>query len=172
MENILMVLMMTQLIFIRNDAQIVDVTLKINIKVILGAISTCVSLLLGYYLSNYLEFSNIIGLIIGLMTGRMILSIAYPIIVRKSFNVKSDRIFLLVGRPLMVMAAIYVTAAYVGFRLNIESWTSLTLTASICFILVIFISFSLGLTKEQRQQVISRLGHLGIPGLLTSKIRL
>lgn len=162
-ENLLMVLLMTQLIFIRNDARIVDITLNIRKKVLLGLFSAVIAVLLAYVFSRY-WLSNVAGLVVGLMVGRMILTIAYPMLVEKAFKARATFSGIGFVRPFLVMTGLYVGTSLAGTHLNVESWIRLILYGTGSFIVILAIAFFLGLKWPQRRQVFLRMAHLGIPG--------
>ncbi len=157
-ENLLIVLLMTQLIFIRYQASIVDVTLEIRAKVLWGALSTFVSLLLAIWLGFYLK-SPIAGVLLGLIGGRLILSVLYPILVRKTLQKgthptrKSVLDFL---RMSGVMVFLYGSTYYLAPFIKVDNWRELILFAVISFMIVFCISFWAGFSMIQRKNIITR----------------
>jgi hypothetical protein len=162
-ENLLMVLLMTQLIFIRNDARIVDVTLNIRKKVLLGFFSVCLAVFLAYVFSRY-WLSNVAGLVVGLMAGRMVLTLAYPMLVERAFRVRSALSRPGLIRPFLVMTGLYAGTSIAGAHLDVDSWLRLILYGTGSFVLALVIAFFLGLNLPQRKQFFLRMAHLGIPG--------
>ena len=162
-ENLLMVLLMTQLIFIRNDARIVDVTLNIRKKVLLGLFSACLAVLLAYVFSRY-WLPNVAGLVVGLMTGRLVLTISYPILVERAFRARTALSGPGLIRPFLVMACLYAGASLAGAHLNVDSWLKLILYGAGSFVLALGIAFLGGLNLSQRRQIFLRMAHLRIPG--------
>ena len=80
LPNLLIVVVVMQFVLIRNDSNFIDLTLKLQKKVILGAISVAVSLAAAAVLVGYFRL-EIIGVSIGLLFGRAILSFGYPALV-------------------------------------------------------------------------------------------
>ena len=154
-ENLLMVLLMTQLIYIRNDAFIVDVTLKIKTKVLWGALSTVVGLATAFLLGINLG-SPITGVLCGLMGGRLILSILYPLLVGRHFQDNLLKITPQFIRAVAVMAALYGIAFYCAPWIKVETWPVLLLSGMFTLSVIACVAFTLGLNGMQREQIISR----------------
>ncbi len=66
MANLLIVIVVVQFVLIRNDAGIIDLTLRLQRKVLLGAVSVMVSIVAAAVLVKYL---GIVGLCLGFILG-------------------------------------------------------------------------------------------------------
>lgn len=154
-QNFLMVLLMTQLIFIRNDAFIVDVTLNMKTKVLWGALSTVVGLALAFLLGIHLG-SPIVGVLAGLMGGRLILSILYPVLVGRHLKAKVFKVTPGFIRAGGVMVVLYGIACYCAPLIKVSSWLLLLVLGGFTFFLIFVVAFTLGLNRMQRDQIISR----------------
>lgn len=157
-ENLLMVLLMTQLIFIRNDAFIVDVTLNVKAKVLWGAFSTTLSLLLAFLFANYL-LPKVAGVLLGLLTGRLILSVLYPILVGKTLRAGEQGVFKLTTshvRAVGVMGILYGCAGYFAPLIGEQNWQELLLSVVIGLPVIGGAAFWLGLPMIQRHKLLSR----------------
>jgi O-antigen/teichoic acid export membrane protein len=154
-QNFLMVLLMTQLIFIRNDAFIVDVTLQIRTKVLWGAFSTVVGLALAFLLGLHLA-SPIIGVLVGLIGGRLILTILYPMLVGQQLQENLLKISPQFVREVLVMASIYGVACYGAPLVEVESWLELIMSGIVSLFMIGGAAFFLGLNGAQRRQIITR----------------
>jgi O-antigen/teichoic acid export membrane protein len=154
-ENLLMVILMTQLIFIRNDAFIVDVTLQIRTKVLWGAFSTVVGLALALMLGLHLT-SPITGVLVGLIGGRLILTVLYPMLVGRQLQENLLKISPEFVRGVLVMAVIYGLACYGAPRIGVESWLGLLMSGTVSLFVIGGAAFFLGLNGEQRRQILSR----------------
>ena len=77
--NLLIVVAAMQLAFIRSDGNIIDLTLQMSQKVLLGLLSVTISIGAASLLVGYFNL-GIVGLCLGIMGGRLIISIGYPII--------------------------------------------------------------------------------------------
>lgn len=158
-ENLLMVLLMTQLIFIRIDAAIVDVTLEINTKVLLGALSTVVSLALAFILGSYLQ-SPITGVLVGLISGRLILSGLYPTLVMKNLHASPKVRFGIAPihvRLTAVMIFLYGSAYFSAPLVKINGWAELILFATISLLVIFSVAFWAGFPLSQRFKLTSRI---------------
>ena len=71
LQNLLILVLITQFVLIRNDANIIDLTLKLSRKVMLGFFSALVSVGTAALLVGPLEM-GITGLVVGLIAGRSI----------------------------------------------------------------------------------------------------
>lgn len=158
-QNLLMVILMTQLIFIRNDAFIVDVTLKIRTKVLWGGFSTVVGLTLALLLGRYLA-SPIAGVLTGLIGGRLILSILYPWLVGRHFQENFLKLTPRVIRQTFVLAILFGVSGYSAPRINIQTWPELFILGIISLLTVSGVAFVLGLDAEQKRQMMFRVRQL------------
>jgi len=82
LSTLLIMVMMLQLVLIRNDANIIDLTLDLRRKVLVGALSCVVCLGLGWAFVHFLDW-GIPGVCIGFILGRLILTVGYPAIIGK-----------------------------------------------------------------------------------------
>ena len=78
--NVLIVLMIVQLIFIRNDAYVIDLMLQLREKVVMGVIAAIVSIGLSAVL---IPKFGIAGMCLGMIVGRMALTISYPFVINR-----------------------------------------------------------------------------------------
>ena len=152
--NILIVLVAVQLVFIRNDAFVIDLTLNLRRKVILGAIGAFLSIGFAVVLTSYL---GIIGLCLGLMGGRLILTISYPLLV-SSFLGRSFRVQLIsLFRPGLVTGIIFAISGYLGQQLLANNWIEWFAYTIMSFGLILCSGFIFGFTYKQRWQLTDRL---------------
>ena len=157
-DNLFMVLLMTQLIFIRNDAFIVDVTLNIRAKVLWGAFSTTISLMLAFLLASF-WLPKVSGVLLGLFTGRLILSVLYPILAGKTLHAGKQGSFKLTTnhiRAVCVMGVLYGSASYCAPLIRVDSWPELLLSVTLSLPLIGGTAFWLGLSLSQRRKMLSR----------------
>lgn len=160
--NLLIVLAVFQFVLIRNDANIIDLTLRLNQKVILGGVSVAVSLLAAGILVYFFKM-GVIGVSLGIMSGRLILSIAYPILVGKMFYIKPFSQIKATLRPVIVTVLLFVVATGLGDRLPTHSWHSLggwfafLVSVGISTCIVLAIGFTFGLTGRQERIILRRI---------------
>jgi O-antigen/teichoic acid export membrane protein len=154
-ENLAMVILMIQLIFIRNDAFIVDVTLKIRTKVLWGALSAMVALSLAFLFGSIFP-SPIIGVLAGLIGGRLILSILYPLLVSQHLQENLLKLTPQFVRGSGVMALFFGLACYFAPRIDIKTWPGLLLSILSSLLVTGGAGFWLGLSAYQRRRLASR----------------
>jgi O-antigen/teichoic acid export membrane protein len=157
--TVLIVLMVLQLGLIRNDAGIIDLTLELRAKVLLGFLSAGVSIALAVLLIAGWDF-GITGLVLGFIAGRSILSIGYPWLVGRFLAVSpSDQIRATV-QPAIATTALFAAAVIVARYVEAESWLTLLFFAGLTVPLTFLVSFYGGLSREQRRRVSRRLSRV------------
>lgn len=158
-ENMVMVLSLFQLVFIRNEAFIINLTLKIRNKVFLGSLSVGLSLILAYAFSQLFS-SSVVGVVVGLMAGRFILTVSYPLMVNRAFKINGRKQVTALFRPALATIVLFFTAIYLSMHFQVISWVYLVLYGVISFVLLLGIAFFLGLSRKQRGNIFVRLGDL------------
>jgi O-antigen/teichoic acid export membrane protein len=160
-ENALLVLMIVQFIFIRIDANVIDLSLDLRTKVLLGLLSAVLATGLAIASMRILEL-GIVGLCLGFMAGRSILSVAYPLLVSRLLGLSPWAQLLGATRAAAVSAGLFVVAAGAddfvdgGSWLPIESWPGLAVATLASFGAVSCACFFLGLTARQRRMLLDR----------------
>jgi O-antigen/teichoic acid export membrane protein len=160
--NLLIVLVVMQFVFIRNDGNIIDLSLRLKQKVIMGGISVVLSLGIGVLLIQW-KHLGIIGICLGLIIGRMILSLGYPILVGRLLGISFFSQILGILRPALVTALIFISATmFDRFVITkgsfiVEGWIRLILFAGVSLLGVLISSFYLGLNSRQRRNLFQRL---------------
>ncbi|MFQ5544446.1 MAG: lipopolysaccharide biosynthesis protein, partial [Acidiferrobacterales bacterium] len=84
--TLLMIGMVTQFVLIRNDASIIDLTLDLRRKVLIGLLSATLSIVAAGVLVGPLKM-GIMGLCVGFIAGRSILTLSYPWLVGRYLGV-------------------------------------------------------------------------------------
>jgi O-antigen/teichoic acid export membrane protein len=155
--NVLIVLVVVQWVFFRIDAYIIDLTLDLRHKVILGIISAVLSVGLAALLIPRL---GIVGLCFGLMGGRLVLTVSYPWIVSsflgESARVRVNSFF----RPALIMGLLFICTAYLSQRVIVENWAEWILYVGMSFGCIITTGFIAGFNPYQKKQLIGRLKNL------------
>ena len=153
--TLLIILMTIQFAFIRNDASIIDLTLELRGKVLLGLLSAGLAIALGFLFVGRLDL-GISGVAAAFIAGWSILSVAYPWFVLRTLEVP------LLGqvrgaiRPLAFSVLVFAGAVALAPRLEAGSWLTLVLLIAVSFGLLALASFVLGLTRRQRERVSRR----------------
>jgi O-antigen/teichoic acid export membrane protein len=162
LPNLLIVIGVIQFVLIRNDANVIDLTLRLNRKVILGAISVVVSLLAASILV-YVFKLGIIGMIVGIMLGRLILSVAYPYLVGQFLKVRLWTQIKSILRPTLVAGVFFLLATRFENYLptqdwhGISGWAMFILFAALTAGVALVLAFFLGLPGEQRKTILRRI---------------
>ncbi len=161
LATLLIVIMVTQLTLIRNDANIIDLTLNVRRKVMLGVLSVSISLALAALLIDYFQ-SGILGMCLGFIAGRMILSLIYPWMVGRYLDISLARQFQSVLRP--AATTIILFGLVLGLRemivtntLTATTWPGLVLSVGLTVVVLSGMVTFIGLSSNQRQQIWQRL---------------
>ena len=156
-ENALLVVMMIQLIFIRTDANVIDLTLDLRRKVLLGVVSTVVAVALAVGLMTIFDL-GIRGACIGLIGGRAILSLAYPVIVGRHLGLSGFGQLRGTIRPGVVTASLFVAATWANGLASeaVDGWLSLIAAVALSLPLVAMTCFFAGLSPAHRRFVRDR----------------
>lgn len=159
--TLLMVMVVTQFVMIRNDANIIDLTLRIQRKVLIGTLSTLLSLAAASILVCCFNF-GIAGLCLGLIAGRSVLSIGYPLMVGRFLNVSPSSQLKSILRPALVTILIFLMASMLGdllvknSRFAVSGWIELILLVGVTLGITLLFAFYTGLSKNQRKNILQR----------------
>jgi hypothetical protein len=159
--NLLIILLVMQLILIRNDGNIIDLPLRLQNKVIIGAVSVIFSLVAAGFSVGYFKF-GIVGLSLGLIAGRSILSLGYPVLVGRLLNISLSSQVKGILRPISVTILLFSAAtALDGYSfatrwIEIGGWIGLIISVGAAFGTVQLLAFYAGLSRSQRKGVLSR----------------
>lgn len=152
--NLLMVLMIVQLIYIRNDSYVIDLTLQLREKVLMAVVAAVISIGLSALLIPRL---GIAGLCLGMILGRLTLNISYPFVINKQLERRSKPELKNAVRPAVTMTAMFVASAYLGQLFIARSWFIWLLSSGLSFALALAIAVALGLRPESRISLVKRL---------------
>lgn len=162
-ETLVIVLMVTQLVLIRSDAQVIDLTLNVRRKVLVGAWSALGSLLLAGTLVAIFDL-GILGLCLGLMAGRVVLSLAYPGLVGRFLALPLGSQLRGAVRPGAVMSLLLMVGLGVEPIVTARTWPQLVVGVGVTAVMVGTVAFYAGLTPEVRRRLVGRMGHVAKPG--------
>lgn len=160
--SLLIVIVVTQFVLIRNDANIIDLTLNLRRKVIIGALSLTLTLSLAVFLISYYKL-GVIGLCLGIIIGRSILSIGYPLLIGRYLRVTLKSQVIGALRPIIVSIFLFGTASILDRFTSMISWSGLSGWIFLLFVgittcsIVLPLSFYVGLSDKQRNRIISRI---------------
>ena len=155
-SNLLIIFMVSQFVFIRNDANIIDLTLDLRTKVLFGLFSAGFSAGASAILVGVFKL-GIVGLTLGFITGQLILSIGYPFIVGRFFGVS---VYSQLGgmlRPALVTMLLFGSFTLLGTHLVVNTWLLLVLVVGLTVGLLSLLTFYFGVTREQRKGLLDRI---------------
>lgn len=152
--NLMLVLIAVQLLLLRNEAYLIDLTLNLRRKVFLGLSAAFTSIVLCAFLTNIF---GILGLSAGIFLGRLILMIGYPMITGKFLGFGQFSQFRTFIRPLLAMSILFALAVPIGKIIVIENWMELFLYATGTLVILIALSFRTVLSSSYRKQALKRL---------------
>lgn len=151
-NNLLITLLMIQLVIIRSEASLIDLSLDIRNKVLITLLSIIVSsslAILGYY---YIE-ESISSIFIGLFIGRLILFIIFPHLTNNMIHQK--KVFISAKRFILI-GLFLTTTYYLGTQQTIEHWYAFLLLGLIESILFALVSYFLFLSKDNKVYIKSK----------------
>jgi O-antigen/teichoic acid export membrane protein len=159
--NLLLVVSAMQLTWIRSDGNIIDLTLRLNQKVLMGLISVTISIAAASLMVGVFKL-GIVGLCLGIMAGRLIMSIGYPLLIGRFFGVPLSSQLTTLPRPVIVTILVFSIA--VGFDSHysltvgtgIKGWLTFIILAGGTGIMMLLISFYAGLSGDQRKNILRR----------------
>jgi O-antigen/teichoic acid export membrane protein len=155
-STLLIILMVAQLTLIRNDANIINLTLDLPKKVLIGMLSVALALSLAGVLIYFFHL-GITGLCIGFIVGRSILSIAYPWSLSRFFGLSFYSQLQAALRPAIVTGLLFGLALGMRDQVSVNGWLSLIFAAGITLVTVSIVAFYAGLSSEQRSYIWTRL---------------
>lgn len=160
--TLLIVLAVAQFVMIRNDANFIDLTLRLHAKVIIGGISAIVSVGAAAILVSRFKL-GIMGLCLGIIAGRSILSFSYPFLVGRHLGIRFYSQLKSVLKPAFLTILLYLLAGNLAGMLSLDrlsglkAWSSLALSSVLTGGFVFLLSFYLGLSSNQRSSISMRL---------------
>jgi O-antigen/teichoic acid export membrane protein len=162
LPSLLIAVVVMQFVVIRNDASIIDLTLDLRRKVLLGFLSITLSLGLAGLLVGRFEM-GIVGLTLGLIVGRLVLSLAYPLLVGRFLGIAPQSQLKGVIRPACVTAALFGLASQGGdslvtsARLTGSAWFDLAISVGLTLAVMLAVASYIGLSGGQRRRILSRI---------------
>lgn len=160
--NLLIILGAMQLAFIRSDGNIIDLTLRMSHKVILGGFSVAVSIGVASLLVGYFQL-GVVGLCIGIMAGRLIVSLGYPILIGRFLGDHFSQQANAIIRPAIVTSVLFLTSLGLDGLMSDLAWSGwggwlrFVFSVSVTGIVMLLASFYAGLTGTQRKRMLHRL---------------
>jgi O-antigen/teichoic acid export membrane protein len=151
----LIVLMVLQLTLIRVDSNIIDLTLNLRWKVVLGLVAAGSSVALAWFLVAGLHL-GIAGMVIGFMVGRAVQSVAYPVMVGRILRIPLLTQLRGMIRPALVTAVLFAVAAALSPMVRVHGWFALVPAAGVSGAALLAVAYRVGLPPVQRDRVRAR----------------
>ncbi len=161
LSALFIVIVVAQFVLIRNDSNVIDLTLNIRQKVLIGAISAGLAIGLASLFVGVFKM-GIVGLSLGLMLGRLILSLGYPIIVGRFLGVTLASQLKSCLKPAFITAVLFGLATVLDYYVipgdweGILGWIMFILAAGATALVILAISFYTGLNGDQRKSILRR----------------
>lgn len=157
MITLLLIVIAMQYIFIKNDSMLIITSLSMKENFLLTLFAGLVSLVLKILLIPELE---ILGLCLSMVIGRLILSIAMPLLLNSIIKIRTS--FVSTIRPLILTVVILVAAYYVSDFIYLKNYISIGVIFGLSSVLVFGIIFMLGINKLQRSELLGIVKGLNI----------
>lgn len=147
--------MVLQFAIIRTDSNIIDLTLKLRGKTLLGAASAALSVGLAFVFVGLLGM-GIIGVVLAFMIGRAILSVAYPSMIGRMLGIPPERQVRGVARPALATGGLFICSSVLGKSVYAGSWIALSLSVAVSAGVIVILAFFAGLSAGARRRVWKR----------------
>ena len=155
LATLLIVVMVLQLTLIRVDSNIIDLTLNIRRKVLLGLLSAALSIGFGWFLVAQLDL-GITGVAAGFIAGRAVQSVTYPLIIGRILTIRTSTQFAAMLRAGFVTAGLFGAAAALGRVVAVETWVGLVVVSALSGLVLVTLAVFGGLSENQRRWLLSR----------------
>jgi O-antigen/teichoic acid export membrane protein len=152
----LIVVMVLQLALIRTDSNIIDLTLKLPAKVLLGLGSVVVSVVLAWLFLGVYDL-GISGLVAGFIIGRLILTVAYPLMIGRMLDIAASSQLRGAVRPTLTTVVLLAGGAALADRLHVGSWLALVAACGVTLVVCTAVVLVAGVPAARRHALINRL---------------
>ncbi|EJF10729.1 hypothetical protein [Pontibacter sp. BAB1700] len=149
-ENLLILLISVQTIFFQIDSLIINVSLDMKMKVYFSVLASAVTIALSFFL---IQYYHIIGLCISILVGRLVLSVGYPLLLRKIMHIQVNFTGWKQLQPLLMTALLFILATYAGQAITITDWVSLISIGVLSIPTVGIVFWFVGLGGVERKSV-------------------
>ena len=151
LENLFILLISVQFVFFQTESLIINVSLNLKMKVLLSLIASSVTFVLAYAL---VRDYHIIGLCWSIFAGRLILTIGYPLILRKQMSDSTAFVRLTILRPLVIALILFIAATYWGQYVFITNWFYLLLQGGMVVLVAGLIFWFAGISHVGRKELL------------------
>jgi O-antigen/teichoic acid export membrane protein len=144
--------------YIRTDAYVIDATLQPKLRVTFGAIAAVMTIGLSWALCHAF---GMLGLCAGVVLGRLVQSIAYPLMARRSLAAPSTAL-LNRARKIAVTLALFAGASILGSRVTVHHWITWAAGVAISLAILFPLALLVGSTGPERTTLAGRLRTLRV----------
>ncbi|MCI0693045.1 hypothetical protein L0337_13695 [candidate division KSB1 bacterium] len=154
-STLLIILMAAQFVLIRNDANIIDLTLDLRRKVLIGLLSTALALVIAGTLVSYFKM-GIVGLCVGFIAGRLMLSLSYPWLVGRFLEMPLSSQLKGVLRPAFITVLLWGPVSFLSPFGAATTWPGLVFAVGATLLVISLVAFYAGLSGDQRKYILQR----------------
>lgn len=158
----LIIISVAQITLIRNDANVIDLTLNVRTKVLVGVLAEATALSLAALLVGHYKM-GITGVCLGIIAGHSIISLVYPWLVGRFLGISFFRQLISVLRPLFITALLFMLMVALRHHEGalviigkLSSWPGLIMGASATSAAALVFAFYIGLSGSQRKRLLKR----------------
>lgn len=155
LANLLIVILVIQFVLVRNDSHIIDLTLDLKNKVLLGALASLLSVALATGFVVVLD-GGIVGLCAGFLIGRGLLSILYPAMVGRILGIGLVGQLRRAVRPATATVVLFALALLASRRLDADTWIQFIGVSIATVVVVGPVAFFTGLDRDNRNLLTTR----------------
>ncbi len=152
--NLLIVIATAQTALVRTDAYVLDATLQPRLRVWVAAVAGAAIVGFSIALTPSL---GIVGVCLGVLMGRLVQTIAYPLLVDRCLHRPARLRVRSIARPLTVMLVMFGATAAVGQRVLAHHWLGWAAGVTLSLAIMMAVAFVAGLPAEARGTVLGRL---------------
>lgn len=149
-ENLLIILLMIQLIILRSEAALIDLSLNIKKKVLIGLFSLILSSIFVVIFYNYF-YASPISIFIGLFAGRLIMTIIFPLYTNHFVNIKEN--IKNRSKSFFILIIILSLSYTIGVNQTFNSWLIFILFSLFEIIICSLIIYNLLLTDLNKNLI-------------------
>ena len=154
-ESLIIVVCALQLVFIRQDAAMINLAIDVRQKVKYSLASALVCIVLAAFL---VPLYGIVGVCLAMLIGRSILSYFFPRIIGQFLRFDEEKFESV--KPLyniVIVAVVVLVCFYISSFLTMANWFSLIVSAAILMPIFFYFSYRLLLSADHRDLLLQRL---------------
>lgn len=151
--NLLLVILLFQKIFIQNNARIIDLTLDLRTKVLIGSISLLLSITASIV---YIYTYGMIGVCIGMILGQITLSICYSITICNLLKISYTNNIKKNSRNMICATIIIFGSSYLGEQITLDNHIDFFVILTLCIVTMFTISLFSVVSAKERGNIYNR----------------